>query len=173
MARTTNSFWIWGEFTSIDTDWLIEIQNKVQLKLKSPKFKIHLTLAGPFNEVNQSSIDEIRNYCGQHAPIKVNVLNYGYKEKFFQSFFIAMSQSKELDDLRSAIYKMNHGEPFQDFFPHISLAYGAHKKGIKESLVSFLPNLKSSFTMNRISIVDIGEELSLWRPSESFSFSST
>ena len=31
-------------------------QNKVQNKLRGPKFKIHLTLAGPFDEIEKSTI---------------------------------------------------------------------------------------------------------------------
>ena len=170
MSRLNKAFWIWCEFSSIDTEYLIEIQNKVHSKLISPEFKIHLTLAGPFYEIDRSSIDGIRIYCSQNPQIDLTLFKYDYQEKFFQSLFIAVSQSKELNGLRNAMFKINHQEPSQYYFPHISLAYGDHEKTVKENLIASLPSLKNSIAIDKVSIVDIGEDIKLWKASESFSF---
>ena len=170
MARLNKAFWIWCEFSYIDTEYLIEIQNKVQSKLRGPKFKIHLTLAGPFDEIDQSSIDEIRTYCSQNSPIELKLIKYDYQEKFFQSFFVVVSQSKKLNDLRNAMFKINHQEPSKQFLPHISLAYGDYEKTVKENLIASLPCLKTSLLINKVSIVEIGENITLWNASECFSF---
>ena len=168
MTRLNKAFWVWCEFSSIDT----QIQNKAQRDLRGPEFKIHLTLAGPFNEINPSSINGIRTYCSQNSPIEVKLFKYGYQEKFFQSFFIAVSQSKELNDLRNAMFKINHQKPSHPYLPHISLAYGNYEKKAKENLITSLPQLKNSIAIDKVSIVDIDEDIKLWKASECFSFSS-
>ena len=172
MARLNKAFWIWCEFSAIDTQYLTEIQNKVQSKLKGPEFKIHLTLAGPFNEIDQSSIDGMRIYCSQNYPIEAEVIGYEYQKKFFQSIFIAVSQSKELNDLRNTMFEINHQKPTQNFLPHISLVYGDYKKAVKEDLIASLPKIKNSLAIDKISIVDIDAHINLWKTSECFSFSS-
>ena len=173
MARLNKAFWIWGEFSSIDTDYLIEIQNQVQKELRGPKFTIHLTLAGPFDEITQSSIDGIGAYCTQNSPIEVKIIKYDYKEKFFQAFFIAVSQSKKLNGLRNAMFKINHQKPTPQYLPHISLAYGDYKKTVKEKLITSLPSLKNSIVIDKVSIIDIGENMNLWKASQYFPFSTS
>ena len=172
MTRLNKAFWVWCEFSSIDTAYLNQIQNKAQRDLRGPEFKIHLTLAGPFNEINPSSIDGIRTYCSQNFPIEVKLFKYDYQEKFFQSFFIAVSQSKELNDLRNAMFKINHQKPSHPYLPHISLAYGNYEKKAKEHLIPSLPSLKNSIAIEKVSIVDIGEDICLWKASECFSLGS-
>ena len=172
MARLNKAFWFWCEFSSIDTEYLNQIQNKVQRELRGPEFKIHLTLAGPFNEINPSSINGIRTYCSQNSPIQVKLFKYDYQEKFFQSFFIAVSQSKELNDLRNSIFKINHQKPSHPYLPHISLAYGDYEKATKENLITSLPWLKNSIAIDKVSIIEVEEDINLWKASECFSFSS-
>ena len=170
MNVINKEIWIWCELSSIDSDYLIKIQETVQNKLRGPKFKIHLTLAGAFQNIDNSSVEAIKKYCDQHSPIEVNTHSYGYKEKFFQSLFISIDKSKELEDFRKAMYKINYQNRTEKFFPHISLSYGIFQKKIKENLINSLPRLKSVFTIDKISLVEINEDISLWKISESFSF---
>ena len=170
MAKLNKAFWLWYEFSSIDTVYLNQIQKKVQKELRGPEFKIHLTLAGPFDQINQSSIDIIRTYCNQNSSIEVKLFKYDYQEKFFKTFFIAVSQSKQLTDLRNAMFNINHQKPTYHYLPHISLAYGDYKKTAKENLITSLPHLRNSITIDKISIVDIGEDINIWEASEYFLF---
>ena len=173
MNVKNKDIFIWCEFSSIDSDYLIKIQDKVQNKLRGPKFKIHLTLAGPFQNIDNYSVEGIKKYCDQHPPIVVNTDSYGYKEKFFQSFFISIDKSKELEDLRKAMFKINSRNRTKNFFPHISLSYGIYQPKIKENLITSLPRLKRSFLIDKISLVEINEDISLWKKLESFSFKTT
>ena len=103
MNVINKGIWIWCEFSSKDSDYLIKIQDIVQNKLRGPKFKIHLTLAGSFQKIDNSSVEELKKYCDQHSSIEVNTHSYGSKDKFFQSLFISIANSKELEDLRKAL----------------------------------------------------------------------
>ena len=170
MNVINKGIWIWCEFSSKDSDYLIKVQDIVQNKLRGPKFKIHLTLAGPFQNIDNSSVKEIKKYCDQHSPIEVNTHGYGSNEKFFQSLFISIDKSKELEDLRKEMFKINCQNRTKKFFPHISLSYGNFQKKIKENLIPSLPRLKKNLTINKISLVEINEDISLWKKLESFSF---
>ena len=170
MNVLNKEIWIWCEFSSIDSDYLIKIQDTVQNKLIGPKFKIHLTLAGPFQNIDNSSVEGIKKYCDQLSLIEVNTHSYCYKENFFQSLFISIDKSKELEDLRKAMFKINCRNRTKNFFPHISLSYGIFQPKIKENLITSLPRLKRSFLIDKISLVEINEDISLWKISESFSF---
>ena len=68
------------------------------------------------------------------------------------------------------MFKINCQDRTKNFFPHISLSYGIFQKKIKENLISSLPRLKRSFTIDKISLVEINEDINLWKISESFSF---
>ena len=115
-------------------------------------------------------MEGIKKYSDQLAPIEVNTHSYGYKEKFFQSLFISIDKSKELEDLRKAMFKINSQNLTKNFCPHISLSYGIFQKKTKENLITSLPRLKRSFTIDKISLVEINEDIKLWKISESFSF---
>ena len=172
MQQINKAFWIWCEFSCMDTDYLMKIQDNVQNKLRGPKFKLHMTLAGPFVEISKSSIEEMKSHCIQQSSIKAKILCYEYKELFFQSFYIAICQSKELEKLRAFMFKINQQTQTKYFYPHISLAYGNHQKNIKKALIKTLPPLKDSITVNKISIVQIEENINNWEISNSFSFMS-
>ena len=170
MNVINKEIWFWCEFSCKDSDYLIKIQDIAQNRLRGPRFKIHLTLAGPFQNIDNSSIKEIKKYCDQHSPIEVNTQGYGSKETFFQSLFISIDKSKELEDLRKTMFKIGCQTRTKYFFPHISLSYGIIQPKIKENIIASLPKLKRSFTIDKISLVEINEDISLWKISESFSF---
>ena len=115
-------------------------------------------------------MEGIKKYCEQHSPLEVNTHGYGYKEKFFQSLFISIDKSKELEDIRKAMFKINCRNRTKNFFPHISLSYGIFQPKIKENIINSLPRLKRSFLIDKISLVELNEDISLWKKSETFSF---
>ena len=172
MNVINKEIWIWCEFSCIDSDYLLKIQERILNRLRGPKFKIHLTLAGPFQNIDNSSVESIKEYCNQHPIIQVNTNSYGYKEKFFQSLFISIDYSKELEDLRKAMFKINCQKLTENFFPHISLSYGIFKKEIKQNLINSLPRFKRALTIDKISLVEINQDINLWKISESFSLNS-
>ena len=172
MKRVRKGFWIWCEFSSIHSDYLNIVKEKVQAKLNSPEFKIHLTLAGPFNTIRPSSIRDIRGLSQEYSSIDVKINKYGYKNEFFESFFIVVDHSQALTDLRKEIFKINQTALIDHFTPHISLAYGNHEKHKKLNLVFSLPRLIDTLKINRLSIVDVNENIYLWKNLETFHFNS-
>ena len=166
MERITKGFWIWCEFTESDSAFLSGISNSVQKTLKGPSFDLHLTLAGPFNNINESSISNIVKVCQNHSCIKVNPLKYKYKNDFFESFYIPIENSEKLIGLRNSIYRAIRSNALHDFYPHISLSYGNHEKHMKEDLISKLVAIKKTITIDKVTIVDVNEDIFMWKPLE-------
>jgi len=166
LERISKGFWIWGEFTEADSAFLSEIRNSVQRILKSPYFDLHLTLAGPFNNINESTVAKIKKICKNHSCIKVNPLKYAYKDDFFESFYISIKSSEQLIKLKNSLYGASRSNSSKDFCPHISLSYGDHEKHMKEYLISELVAIKKAITIDKISIIDVNEDRYMWKSLE-------
>ena len=52
--RISKGYWLWGLFPSTEKVLLNEIKAKVQSKLKSPFFETHITLAGPYLNIDNN-----------------------------------------------------------------------------------------------------------------------
>ena len=50
--RINKGYWLWGLFPSVEKVFLNEIKAKVQSKLKSPCFETHITLTGPYLNID-------------------------------------------------------------------------------------------------------------------------
>ena len=50
--KIIKGYWLWGLFSSVDKVFLNEIKAKVQSKLKSPFFETHITLTGPYLNID-------------------------------------------------------------------------------------------------------------------------
>ena len=50
--RISKRYWLWGLFPSAEKVFLNEIKAKVQSKLKSPFFETHITLTGPYLNID-------------------------------------------------------------------------------------------------------------------------
>ena len=51
--RKSKGYWLWGQFPKCETLYLNSIKDEVQSTLNSPNFDIHLTLAGPYVNLNK------------------------------------------------------------------------------------------------------------------------
>lgn len=170
--RISKGFWIWGEFSYEDTKYLNKIKEKVNSVLKSPKFSIHLTLSGAYKEINKSFLEELRFLSKNNYELKLKLKGFEFKENVFESFYISLVYQDNLKDLRKKFSKLNKLTLDGKYNPHLSLAYGNHNLSDKIDLISILPELKSSILMTNISIVEVNEEINLWKVLERFKLKS-
>ncbi len=161
-------FWIWGGFSAKDTLYLNEYKNKVQSILKSPNFAIHITLLGPYFEIDNQFLSQLKIFAQKNSPLDLYLNDFAFQDHIFKSFYISINNSKDLDNLRKALLRINKFNFEKEYKPHISLAYGEHKKNIKKELISKLPKLKDSIKMNKISLVEVNENINLWNILEDF-----
>ena len=57
-------YYLWGLFPSQEIEYLNCIKDKVQSKLISPCFELHITLAGPYLNIDKTFISKLK-YSGE------------------------------------------------------------------------------------------------------------
>jgi len=156
---------IWGEFDESSTSALEEIQKRVNLSLKGPLFKPHLTLSG-FFEINSEILEDIQRFSLKQKKLLMKTQSYGMKDKFFQALYIEIEESETLIQLKKNLDKIlfkNSGE----FFPHISLFYGLEDESRKQLVThKLLP--PEEILLNKLSIASIEEDIKAWEIIHSF-----
>ena len=55
-----------------------------------------------------------------------------------------------------------------NYSPHISLSYGNHEIKAKKELIPNLPVLNQPIRMSKIALVEVDEDINLWKILESF-----
>ena len=166
--RISKGYWLWGLFPSKEKSFLNKIKAKVQSKLRSPFFETHITLAGPYVDVDNIFFNKLKTFSENNSSIILNVIGYDFKQEIFKSFYISVKHSKKLKELRRNIYELNNFDLANNYNPHISLSYGKHKIKEKIELISNLPKLNKSIRMSRIALVRVNEDINLWRILEIF-----
>ena len=168
-----NNFWIWGQFSKEDTNYLNKIKTQVQSVIKSPKFEPHLTLAGPFLKVDTFFLKKLKLFCKNKNSIILYLKSFNYEDEIFKSLYISIFNSEKLEIIRKEIsseYKIDLNNLYN---PHISLAYGDHQTHEKIKIISRLSTLRDSVKMTKLSLVDVNETKKSWKILKSFDFYNT
>tara|TARA_B100000965_G_scaffold58783_1_gene44862 strand:- start:2242 stop:2754 length:513 start_codon:yes stop_codon:yes gene_type:complete len=166
--RISKAFWLWGQFSSKDTEYINGIKNEVKSLLKSPIFDAHVTLAGPFSLLDKSFFYKLKALKRNNNKIDLHLKSFNFETEFYKSFYISIKNSEELNSLRKDIYELNKFDIEKEYEPHISLAYGNHKSKDKKNMISNLAKLNFSIKMTRISLVDVNENINRWGVLDSF-----
>jgi len=168
--RVTKGFWIWGGFNKKQNIFLESIKEKVNHFLPSPDFLIHLTLAGPYDEIDNRFLESVKYYCKKNLPIKLNPLGFKYKQQTYESFYIPINYSLEIKKLRSNLHFIKKFPIENNFEPHISLAYGNHDLISKKELIDTLPNLDFSLNLSNLVIAKVDESIQQWNIIQKYEF---
>ncbi len=166
--RITKGYWIWGLFPSRETILLNEIKAEVQSKLKSPVFETHITLTGPYFNFNKSFLKKLKILGQSNSSINLSVNGYEFEQDMFKSFYISIKNSRYLEEIRERIYELNKYNLENNYYPHISLSYGNHEIKEKQTLISKLPIFSEPIKMSKIALVEVDENINLWKILESF-----
>ena len=166
--RIRKEYWLWGLFPSTEKIFSNEIKAKVQSKLKSPFFETHITLTGPYLNIENIFLNKLENFAENNSAIMLNVCGYDFKQEIFKSFYISIENSYRLKELRRNIYELNSFDLANNYSHHISLSYGKHEIEEKKELISNLPELNKPIRMSKIALVEIDEDINLWKILESF-----
>ena len=166
--RIIKGYWLWGLFSSTEKGFLNQIKAKVQSKLKSPSFETHITLSGPYLNFDKNFLNKLKNFAENNSAINLNFGGYDFKQEIFKSFYISIKNSPRLKELRRNIYDLNNFDLANNYSPHISLSYGNHEIKDKKEIISNLPELKKPIRMSKIALVEVDEDINLWKILESF-----
>ncbi len=168
--RISKAYWLWGLFPSKETNVLNKIKANVQSVLKSPVFETHITLTGPYLKSNNLFLDKLKTFCDSKNVVLLDINGYDFQQEKFKSFYISIKNSKHLKKLRKNIYELNELDLDieNNYSPHISLSYGNHEIKEKKELISKLPKFNKQIRLSKIALVEVDEDINLWKILESF-----
>lgn len=173
MLKNKDLYWIWGQFSFEDSIYLSSLQEEVLLKFDGPRFEPHVTLSGPFDNIDNFFEINIKKLCKKEKDIDLKINSYKYEENIYTSFYISIDICDNLELLRKKIFKIRKYNINPDFYkPHISLAYGEYDELEKIKLINTLPILKEVVKMKNLSIVRVNENKNIWEVLNRFNFES-
>jgi 2'-5' RNA ligase len=119
-------------------------------------------LCGPFSHFDSPELKKLSNISKRFDPFKIYLEEVQTKEKFYQSLFIKIIEKEDLLGLKNHI-DSEFMMPKKNFFPHISLFYGKETEEKKAEAISKTINMNNSFVLDKISLVDVDEEINSWK----------
>lgn len=162
------NFWIWGLFAEKENDLLSKIKGEVQTDLISPKFDLHITLAGPYLKIDKHFVSKLKTFGDTNYSIFLNLNKYDFRSDKFKSFYISINNSEQLNNIRNKFFELKRFDIEKKYSPHISLAYGNHEINLKKQLIFKLPKFKKKIKMSKIGLVEVNEKENIWKILEIF-----
>jgi hypothetical protein len=95
---TKKTYYIWGEFSNTDFASLNNLQHTVNHSLNGPLFKVHLTLSGPFQILDEKILGKLEDFAMTNSVLEMKKMDTETKttfsiilcsgSKFHLSFFL-------------------------------------------------------------------------------------
>lgn len=159
--RISKGYWIWAQFDNSCTQRLLKIKNELENLMKGPIFDIHLTLSGPLKDLDQKSKKKFLDLKEHLKKVEIEIQDYGFKQKYFESLFIEVRKSEKLLNLKKFVDSKFNLET-EVYFPHISLFYGLENELTKIDIINQLPQLPKNISIDKLSLVKVDEDIKLW-----------
>ena len=118
--------------------------------------------------IDNSFLNKLKTFGEINPAIILDVNGYDFKQEIFKSFYFSVKNSRSLKELRKNIYELNEFDLENNYSPHISLSYGNHELKEKKELISKLAKFNKSIMMSKIALVEVDENINLWRIIESY-----
>ena len=162
----SKGLYVWGEFEQESAHLVESLKKKVNEKLLGPDFDVHLTLSGPINYNESHDRKTFLNLSKRFSKLKLKLSGIGYKENYFQSLFLVVENSDELNSLKKSI-DVETGVASKEYFPHVSLFYGSANEDLKKNLCRDLV-IPNEIYMEKISLVKIHKNIEQWETFKTF-----
>ena len=162
------TYYLWGLFSPQESRYLYFIKDKVQSELTSPSFDIHITLAGPYFNIDETFMSKLKSFGESNSSIILDVDGYCFKQEMFKSFYLSIKNSLPLKELRKNIAKLKEIDLDNNYSPHISLCYGNYQIQEKKDLILELPKFNKLIRISKIALVEINRDINQWCILKSF-----
>lgn len=158
------AYWIWLQFDNRSTETCKRLQAYSQRTLKSPYFKPHLTISGPYLDVNDFFVSRLKILSTSLKPFEVSIKSIDYKDEYFESFFLKISKSKKILNLKNYLDKTFSPMSIDaNYMPHVSLAYSDSKEIKKINLLKNMPQIPRSLNISKLSLAHSDEIEQKWQ----------
>lgn len=159
MDKTVNHC-IWLTFNSLQLE---EIINDLSAKYGGPVFQSHCTLLGK-TDIPPLRLKSTLMFVIEKVKIKnVTFRNIGYSQDFWQSYYIEISEEKEVVNLHKSIVEHLDFIPNCDFLPHISLMYNSVSE-VKKREITLPIEIGFEIPIRSIQITECRQDVNLWKP---------
>tara|TARA_Y100000746_G_scaffold145786_1_gene124729 strand:+ start:675 stop:1229 length:555 start_codon:yes stop_codon:yes gene_type:complete len=162
IQSSKKTYSIWGEFSDTDFTSLYQLQQRVNHWLNGPPFKVHLTLSGPFQVLDEKILGGLEGFSMDNYVVEMRTNGYGTEDNIFQSFYVQIQISPELLYLKQRLDEFLEIPP-KEYNPHISLFYGNKESLIKDEVISKLDSPPGMITLDKLSIVEIVDDIASWK----------
>ena len=158
----SKNFSIWLMPAKDDTKYLQGIISQLSREYNSDYFSPHITLYSPLLNHYRYIEERVEKLSKNLLPVDVKVTNINYTNNFWKTLFFDIETSPELIEIHRALLNYLPNKSIYQFLPHISLIYKKlsleQKTKIMKKIIS-----KKCFTMNKIAIVQTGEDVNSWK----------
>ena len=158
----SKNFSIWLMPAKADTKYLQGIINQLSWEYNSDYFSPHITLYSPIYNCYKYIEQRIGKLSKNLLPVDVKVTNIKYTNNLWKTLFFDIKTSPELTEIHRALLNYLPNKNIYQFSPHISLIYKRLPLEQKKKIIKKII-LKKCFTMNKIAIVQTGEDINGWR----------
>ena len=165
-SKISKGLYVWGEFDQESTYLVESLKKKVNKKILGPDFDVHLTLSGPINYNESDDRKIFLKLIKKFSKLKLKLSGIGYRDNYFQSLFLEVENSFELNSLKKFIEEKT-GFASKEYFPHVSLFYGSANVDLKNSFCEELV-IPNEIYLEKISLVKIHKNIEQWETFETF-----
>jgi len=110
---------------------------KLSEKHQTPIFSPHVTLLGSINGSETELTSLTNTLASPMSPFDLELTKAGYLDTFYQSLFVHVKKTKELEDVRNRacqLFDCNEDE----YMPHLSLLYGDLSQKEKQRILNLI-----------------------------------
>jgi len=136
--------------------------NILQNKYGGPKFNPHITVFGDVDsepnqlgEIAKSSIEGIK-------PFKVKNAKIEFSDYIFKAAYISLELNSNLTQINQKLSEKLSVVNNYSFQPHVSLLYLVLSE-VEQNKIQSKLDIKKEFTVNRIVVQEIAENVSDWK----------
>lgn len=160
--KKTLSIWLLPDRSIINYKSIIK---NISKSLNSVEIIPHITLVSSFNNSKDYSIQKLQEVLSNQAPFTLESEKIDVGNTYFQSLFICIKAAPIIRKLRNKSLEYFTCKEKNCYKPHMSLAYGRHKKSEKNRIID--EHVKSlldhKITISSVAIAENDEYNLKWK----------
>jgi len=136
--------------------------NFLSKKYKGPVLEPHMTLLGNIEMPLSQLVQKTKKLAESTKPFVISSGPVSFSTTYFQSVLLRINSNAKLMQLNLNAKKLT-GKENDVFMPHISLLYGDHEMGVRQSVASEIRFPKTSFLAEKFTITPSTKDPSEWK----------
>ena len=160
--KKTLSIWLLPDRSIINYKSIIE---NITKSLNSVEIIPHITLISSFNSSKDYSIQKLYGILSNQAPFTLEPEKIDVGNTYFQSLFVTIKEDPIIRELRNKSLGYFKCKEKNYYNPHMSLAYGKHKKNEKYRVIDeYVESLLAhKITISSVAIAENDEYNLKWK----------